>query len=217
MDLIRLIELTAKKIGLDSSAIREISSVIFNDQRPKLKHAYLFANTQDNESSLFEAAIQMQQQSLAEKFLIINGFDANGFPGYEKWRTQLEKVVGAENISPVPIENREGVNTYSESVALMSYTSNQKIGNIYVVAAQFHQLRAFMTVASEAIKKNPKLNIFSYPGKELPLDEVALHSQGKLRDTRANFVPIEVKKVMEYKNILPPAKILDYLRNRKIR
>lgn len=216
MDLIDKIESVAKEIGLDSSAIGEICDIVFNDSRPKLKHAYLFANTWDNESSLFEAAIQMQQQSLAKKFLIVNGLDANGFPGYEKWSYKLGRLVGSSNISPVPIENQSGVNTYSESAALADYTKKQKINGIYVIAAQFHQLRAFMTAASEAIKSNPRLNIFSYPGCELPWNEMVLHSQGKLRGRRADFILAELERIKQYSNILPPAQILNYLQNRKI-
>jgi len=216
MDLIQRIETAVKEVGLDSSVMRDINSIVFGDHRPRLLCAYLFGNTSDNESSLFEAAGEMQSKSLASEFLVIEAFEANGFPGYENWSQKLERVVGRENIVPVHIEDPKGVNTYSESVELLNYTRGHEIEDIYVVGADFHQLRAMMTMASEVIERNSKLNLFSYPGTKLSLDEVALHSQGTLRDTRSNLVLSEIEKIRDYTNILPPSQILEYLQNRKI-
>lgn len=216
MDLIERIGAAVKELGLDSNVIMDISTRVFEDYHPKLQYAYLFANTKDNQSSIFESAYHLQQKSLANQFLVVDGLEKNGFPGYEKWLRELGPIVGNANILPVPIKNPECINTYSESLALIDYTLKQGIESLYVVAPQFHQLRAFMTAASEAIKRNPRLNIFNYLGGKLSLDEVALHSQGTLRDKRGNFIAIEVRKIKEYANILPPNKILEYLQNRRI-
>lgn len=218
MDLIDKINEFAKELGVDTKVV-EIAKSVFNDHNPRLECAYIFANTTDNQISEFQSARELQKSSLADNFLIVNGAEKNGFPGYANWHKDLGQLVNYENIKPVPIDNPSQVNTLSESEAIVRYAMAQNIIGLYAVAALFHQLRASMTVASVALKKYPLLDIFNYPGKELPWDESALHSQGKLKDLRINLLRIELGKIKDYQkkgDILSMQEILDYMGKRKI-
>lgn len=221
MDLLDRIHRVAKELGMDGSIV-DLGELILNDRHTSLDEAYLFTNTQDNEQSLFRAAQQMRLDGLAEKFLIIDGAEAHGFPGYNAWHERLGIMVGSDNVRHVPLPNRYQVNTLTESQALAAYAREHNKQFLYIVAAHFHQLRAVMTAASEAVRHerlgNNQLNLFSYVGASLPWDETVFHSQGTLRATRAELIRHEMERIQTYQtkgDILPTADIITYLDGRR--
>ena len=218
MNLIDRINEIAKELELDK--IVELSQRVFKDDHPQLDWAYLFAETEENQDSGFQAAAEMKRQELSRTFLVINGEEKHGFPGYAKWQRRLGQLVGYDNVKPVPIGDPSQVNTLSESEALVRYAMEQKQGRLYIVAPPFHLLRAFMTCASATLKTYDQLSIFNYAGVTLPWGEVVTHSQGVLRAPRRELIGYElerIKKYQEKRDILPTQRILDYMDKRNTR
>ena len=217
-DLILFFTEECIRLGADIGII-DLVKMIFKDKHPKLRLAYLFAETKDNQVSSFQAAQQMKQLGLADKFLISGIAEAAGYPGGEAWKRDLGKKIGSENIFLVPFQY-EKANTLTESMALASYLRRTNTYALYLVAPHFHQPRAFMTLASIAIKNFNGLKIYNYPGILLPWERMVYHSQGILNPmkTRRELVEDELIRIMKYQaqgNILPSAQILDYLNRRK--
>ncbi len=181
---------------------------------------FLIPNTEDNESSIFEGARELYVRGICSDFLILDGAEDNGYPGFDNWYSRFEPMVPNARICMVPIADRHGVNTLSKFVALMPYAKEKGIGSIYIVAAQFHQLRAFMTGASVALRDYPLLKIYVHPAAEMAWDMVVTHSQGIKRATRRDFVGIELGQIIKYQNdgenikpnsIDTTARIIDYI------
>ena len=222
MDLFERIGMAVRELGADSKLL-DVADRIINDMRPSLEDAYLFANTSDNEKSLFEAAQYIQKEELAGRFLVIDGADANGFPGYEAWSTRLGEYVGLANVQPVKIDDPYQINTLSESQALAARVRETGLRHLFIVAANFHQLRAMMTAASEEIRHerqgNEPYNLFNFVGEELPWEETVAHSQGTLVATRAELVGHELERIQRYQvkgDIMPAEDILAYMERRTL-
>lgn len=212
------------EIGTELSidkGILEITRIIFRDRHPKIKLAYLFAETKDNQVSSFQAAGQMKQLGLADKFLICDRpeVEPEGYPGAATWQKQLGQKVDSENVFSVQFPF-EKLNTLTESMALVSYLRRVNTYALYIVCPHFHQSRAFMTLASVALRNFSALKIYNYPGILLPWEREVYHSQGILnpRKTRKKLIEEELIRIMKYQakgDILPSAQILDYINRRK--
>ncbi len=217
MNILDEISRLAKELNIDPGIV-DISLKIFHDDRPKLDCAYLFAETEDNQGSIFKSAAEIRGQEIAREFWVTDSENPI-WPGYTKWRNHLGQIIGYANIKSIPL-GTPNHNTLTESQALVKYAKENKQSRIYVVAPPFHQLRAFVTTASEAIKENNSLSIFSYIG-DLPIDDEywnteVVHSQGVLKNTRAGLMGDELNRIKNYSNILPPKLILDYIDKRRI-
>ncbi|MBI2145515.1 hypothetical protein HYU18_04300 [Candidatus Woesearchaeota archaeon] len=240
MELIDRIHQVAKELGMDRR-IPELANRLINDQRPVLEHAYVFGQTEDNEQSSFQAARAMQQEGIARKFWVIEGIEAEGFPGYQAWHERFGSMVGTENVASLPfptwvqksfwmweycdirtknlIRAHCNVNTLSESQSLVEMAVTSHVPALYVVSPQFHFLRACMTVMSEAINASHRghnVRIFNYLGTSLPWEETVIHSQGTQEMTRAQLVRKELEKIPSYKNILPVKDIMEYIDKRTL-
>lgn len=180
-----------------------------------VRTVYIFAETSDNQESGFQRADQLARKGYVELALIADGEDVNGFPGYERWADALNGRPAGEILRPLPMEDRRRVNTYSESVALVRYLTEAGFSGAYLTAPPFHILRAFMTVASEAIKTgNSDLIFLSQPGIVQPWSEEVEHSQGIIRGTRIGLVAGELERIRDYENILTAEAVLEYVHNR---
>ncbi len=242
MELVDRINAAAKELGMDGSIV-DLAERLIDDERPQLKDAYLFGQTVYNQDSEFQAAKLMQQEKLANTFWVINSIEAEGFPGYAKWLEGLGNLVGHENVKPLSIQENMrqrfwkeayqdaktgllipahcNVNTLSESQSLVTLAQNEGRHFWYAVSTQFHFLRAYMTLASEAISQEerggPLLSIFNYLGTEQPWDERVMHSQGTLVATRAELLAAhEMQRIRDYTKILPARDIMDYMDRRTL-
>ncbi|MBI4438387.1 hypothetical protein HY640_00475 [Candidatus Woesearchaeota archaeon] len=186
---------------------------------------HLVANTRDNEASLFERAQELYVRGFSERFLIVGGVEANGFPGYDNWSAVLSSYISSDVIYPVPIDRRDKVNTHSESVALMRYAREQGFSSVCMVAAPFHLLRAFYTAVSvmlDAEKGYPGLVFYACAGTHLDWGAEALHSQGTVRATRSALLGREIANIKAYQvNSAPPPlaperAVLDYISSRSL-
>ena len=120
-------------------------------------------------------------------------------------QSQIEGV----NVGDTPF-----LNTLIESEALIKLASSQEYTSLLVVAAPFHQTRAFMTAATVATRNNPALRIYSFPGKALPWQEKVSHSQGTVISTRKNLIHSELERIRNYQkkgDLASVTRVLEYL------
>lgn len=232
-DLVDRINTAVKELGLDS-AVADIAERLVYGEQPQIGlDTYLFAQTADNERSEFQAAMEMQQKGLATTFWVVNGIEAEGFPGYANWQQGLGKMVGYEHVKPLPIPDevkkcfwREGyqdaktglwipahcnVNTLSESQSLVAFAKAEQRLFWRILSTQIHFVRACMTVLSEIIKNGGGISAYCHLGITLPWDEVVAHSQGTQVASREQLLTEDMAKIQRYSNILPAKEIIGYM------
>lgn len=217
--LTRRVRILIHEIGLDER-LAELIQRIFNDAHPTAEGAYVFAQSKDNEDSGFQGGKDALSRLLVPKLFIIKGEAKNGFPGYDSWNQKLEELVGETYVQGVPIEDPSQVNTLSESEALVRFAREQEHTTLYVISPAFHQMRAFMTAASVAIREYPALNLFNFPGTPQEWDQMVVHSQGLVRATRSKLIEHELIRIERYQrkgDIAPVGDILAYMNNRVVR
>jgi hypothetical protein len=210
------IERNIAEIGLDKLLV-PITSHLFNENPRKLRYAYLYTETQDNQGSVFGGALEIRQQGLAEELLIMDTTARSGYIGYAAWHEELAKLLKNVKIKGIPYHGPESLNTLTESEEIVRFCVEQSIDEIYIVAPTFHLLRAFMTLVSVILKKKEKLKVYCYPGTNLDWEEEVFHSQGILRARRKEFITSELERIKTYQakgDILPSEKISDYLVSR---
>lgn len=211
------IEKQAKYAGLDRlvDVYDKITQEAGRINLRKFDGIYLFAETNDNEDAAFLSAKNLLEREVcnSDNVLVINGLEANGFPGFKKWQAQLIRDYGIVAL-PIDIPNPSGVNTLSESECVVRYTKEHTFSSILSIAPQFHLLRAFMTLASVTIREYPGLSVFPYPGADQDWNQVVSHSQGKVRSRRMDLVKGEIERIKRYQSIgdlEPTEKIIEYI------
>ncbi len=225
-DLVERIQYHVKELGLDSKLLDLAELLLYEkEEHPCLDSAFLYSNTRDNRASVFGGAAELKQKGQAHSFLLIGSDDdTTGFPGYTKWSTALEAVVGQGNVKPVPLlpmkkNGRINVNNLSESESMVAFAAGQNILSLYVVAWNVQQLRAVMTAVSVVHRESSPLSLFSHSGTKLPWGKFVYHSQGIDVDTREGFVPRELKRITGYQmigDILPAGEVIKYMEQRRL-
>ncbi len=193
---------------------------ILADVRPSgvVEGAYLFAQTEPNQESVFAVGKELAEQGRVRKLLISDCSPKSGYIGALACRqAMIESGIRAGTIEEVPMEPTEILHTLIESQKVVRFARAQDYQRLIVVSAPFHQKRAFMTMVTVALREYPSLKLYSVPGTPQPWDEVVTHSQGKLRGTRAELIAEEQKRIGKYTaqgDLLPREQILEYLRTR---
>lgn len=190
------------------------------DVRPAgvVEGAYLFAETEPNQGSVFAAGRELLEQGRVQKLLISDGTPKSGYIGLVAYRrAMIEFGIPAEAIEEVPMEPTEILHTRIESQKVVRFAQARGYERLFVVSAPFHQERAFLTMVTVALEEYPSLKLYSHPGAPQPWDEVVTHSQGRLTGTRAELIGEEQKRIDRYATsgeLAPRATILKYLRAR---
>ena len=193
---------------------------IFSDTGPPgvAEGAYLFAQTQPNQDSVFTAARELLDRGTARKILISDCRAKSGYPGAAAWRDAMADYgIAPEAVDEVPMEPTEILHTLIEARAVVRLARACGYRRLIIAAAPFHQQRAVMTTVSVALREYPRLKIYSRPGAAQHWDEVVTHSQGTLRATRAELIAQERRRIETYTaqgDIAERAAILEYLRRR---
>ncbi|MBN2447723.1 MAG: YdcF family protein [Phycisphaerae bacterium] len=191
---------------------------ILSDTGPPgaVEAAYLFAQTQPNQDSVFAAARELLNRNAVEKILISDCRAKSGYPGAAAWRAALaDHGISADAVDEVPTEPTEILHTLIEAQAVVRLARVRDYRRLVVVAAPFHQQRAVMTTISVALREHPRLRIYSRPGASQRWDEVVTHSQGTLKATRAELIAEERRRIEIYTaqgDLAERADILEYLR-----
>jgi hypothetical protein len=193
---------------------------ILADVRPSeiVEGAYLFAQTEPNQQSVFVAGRELIERERVHKLLISDCTPKSGYIGAAAYRkAMIASGIPAGVIEEVPMEPTEILHTLIESQKAVRFAKAQGYRRLIVVSAPFHQERVFMTMVTAALRQYPSLKLYSVPGAPQPWDEVVTHSQGELRGTRAELIAEEQKRIDKYTaqgDLLPREAILEYLRNR---
>ena len=151
--------------------------------------------------------------------LVNDGENKHGYPGFETWRKELLRMgVSDKAIVPLRAETiNESVNTLTEAQALVRYALTQGWRHVYITAAPFHQLRAFITTVSVLLREYPELLVYNAVGTPLPWSERVRHSQGTLITTRKGLLTTEMERIHSYHlkgNLVSPEEVLAYLERR---
>lgn len=199
--------------------------VLCDDRLPQRREAsdtlvaYVYGNTADNQSSCLEKAILLHEAGVVSHICICDGETGHGYPGFLAWREYLvARGIPCDHILPVSgPETRDSVNTLSEAQVLVRTAREVGWKELVLVAAPFHQVRGFITVVSLLLREYPALKVYSEVGTPLRWDELALHSQGTLRDTRSNLVGEELTRMQRFHaqgDLVSAEAVLSYLEKR---
>jgi hypothetical protein len=190
------------------------------DLRPKASTngAYLYCQTKGNQQSVFQAARFLLNNSFVSNILILQTKAKSGYPGFDEWNHQLQELgLPGRKIEGIKSEETAGINTLIESEALIRFAKQKGYCSLFVVSPPFHQLRAFMTAVTVAIREYPELLIYSYPGVTMPWQEEVAHSQGTLKAKRYGLIHEEFERINKYQNkgdLASYEQVLSYLNNR---
>ena len=180
--------------------------------------AYLFGQTEDNQESVFLSAQELVSHALVRRILISDAQPKSGYPGGQAWRAALMGLgISSKMIEEVPVEPTPTLNTLNEAESLMRHAKIKNYGSIIVIAAPFHQERAFMTAVSVAIREYSEWCVYSYPGHALAWDDEVVHSQGTVLATRTGLISGEQERIDKYQkkgDLGSYSQVLAYLRKR---
>ena len=176
--------------------------------------AYLYAQTTDNEESVFHAARKIIDGALSSKILLMDSTPNKGYAGYTFWKERLiELGIREKCILDVRL-NVLNHNTLTEAEAVIRFAKQSNLKSMIVSAAPFHQIRAFMTTVRVALAEYPELKIYSIPGAALSWNECVSHSQGLLSAKRSDLIAGEFARIEKYYqkgDLISFNQVLDYL------
>jgi uncharacterized SAM-binding protein YcdF (DUF218 family) len=179
---------------------------------------FLFGQTHDNQESVLLKAQQLTAASLAKQIMIIDTLPFSGHPGYVAWKNELIKAGVADTcIIGVPLAETKIIHTLVEAEALMRFAKQHNYHSLYITASPFHQLRAFMTAVTAALRIFPQIRLYSQTGTSLSWLEEVVHSQGKTKGTRNQLIAGEIERIEKYQNkgdLASIEQVLAYLNNR---
>ena len=183
---------------------------------------FLFGQTEDNQDAAFAAAKLLLQGNYTSRIMFLGTPPMSGFPGGANWTKELTALDIPDNalelIQPVPA-NTDMLHTGIEANSMVRHALAKGYNRVIVTAAPFQQPRAFMAAVTAALRTYPDLEIYSLPGKPLPWQEVAVHSQGKTESTRAGLITGEMKRIKKYSkegDLATVEEVLDYLDRRDL-
>ena len=183
--------------------------------------AFLFGQTRDNQASVLSAARYMIDNKLVDKILFIRSDPMSGYPGFSVWHRALCRMgVASADITGVALKKTTSLNTLIEADALIRHCRQRKLQTIYVVASPFHQIRAFMTTITVALKQYPDMRIYSYNGHPLSWLDPVVHSQGTTSGFRKDLIKAEFDRIRKYQckgDLASESAILNYLNARDLK
>lgn len=179
---------------------------------------FLFGQTVDNQASTFDAAEDLYRRCPGLQLLMLAGGPRSGYPGFDAWQRALTaRGIDGSDIHPLPPADSPLLHTRIEALALVHHLEKKPYRRVAVMAAPFHQVRAFMTAISVALDTACSTLLYSCPGKPQPMLEPASHSQGALSDRRRDLIAKELQRIDTYQekgDIAATRAILAYLEER---
>jgi hypothetical protein len=180
--------------------------------------AYLYCTAIENQASVFQTARRLISHSAATRIYILEAESMSGYPGVNQCRKRLNDFdLFEDQIAGVPLAGAESINTLTESQALVQHFMDQGFRSLIVVIPPFHQLRAFMTAVTVALKVYPELSVFSKPGVAPPWLDLTIHSQGTLKAQRRQLIQEELNRIQTYQikgDLASYEDVLNYLNRR---
>ncbi|MBI2476203.1 MAG: hypothetical protein HYV67_03095 [Candidatus Taylorbacteria bacterium] len=184
----------------EAEKLLQLATMVLTDTIHRAPAAYLFGQTADNKHSVLERGAELLRDNVVSRLLLhdAQGEKNKGYEGIGVWKKHLsEGGVRASQITGIPC--LELGHTFSEAKALAKYAHDQGWGKLIIVAAPFHQLRAFISmVTAIRLLQNTTLRVYNQVGSTLPWDQKVLHSQGILMATRQDLIVEELRRIKRY-------------------
>ncbi len=180
--------------------------------------AFLFGQTEDNQESVLTAAVQLLSARLTPRVLFVQTGPLSGFPGFEAWQQKLQMAgIRNEQIEGIAGIDSPILHTLIEAEAMVRFAKEKGYQTLYIVSPPFHQVRAFMTAVTAALREFPELTLYSHPGVALPWQETVVHSQGSTWGTRSDLIHGELVRITKYHqqdDLASVEEVLAYLNGR---
>ncbi len=183
------------------------------DSVPKQVQAlYLFGQMPENEGEVLDRAARLFNWECTN-CVCVPEQHGRGNPSHaQRWIDALvERSLWVEDIVVVPAEDTGEPNTQTECVAFLQVCQEMGWDQVGVMAAAFHQARAFHTMVSEIVRRRLGIKVYSIPAPSRNWNQIVTHSNGRLAGTRAQMIWPERFKMGSYQNLIPPSEALAYL------
>ena len=194
-------------------ALLAVSERVMRDVLPggKADIAYCFGEMPENTPPVLKKAASLYQNKIVPRIVVSEQHGYGNPPTSALWSEALQKLgVPAGDIIPIIADVLEDPNTYSESQCLARNAVRSGWQRICIIAEPFHQLRAYLTLASHFmdIGIDHKVRIFNATPDATNWMETVSHSNGRTVATRANMIFIELERIGRYGNIRRPLELL---------
>lgn len=184
---------------MDNLLIELLTRVLCDTLPPSADFCFVFGQTADNQASVLQKAEQLLAQNRVKKIGFVQTQAMSGYPGYDAWRRTLsEKGVKPKQVEGVSVENPALLHTLIEAQAMARHVREKGYRTVCVLAAPFHQLRAFMTAVTAATAHNVRAQLFSVPGVAFAWHEQVSHSQGNTMGMRQELIAGELDRIKKY-------------------
>lgn len=209
-----------KHMGSAYVELDELITRILCDTAPrhKVDVAYLFSETADNEASVLKAGVFLYGLGPVNKLAIAYLGKKFGYPGFRSWVKKLVSMgIPQKDIYLIPLAKDFPPSTDAEALGLVRYAKANGWKSIYVVAPPLHQMRAFITTVSHAMREKSDIKIYSFPGIPQSWEEHVVHSQGIQKGTRSELLADELEKIEKYYrkgDLVSAEEVLEYLERR---
>jgi hypothetical protein len=179
---------------------------------------FLCSQTRDNQRSVLAAGQQLIHAGLARKVLVVDSEPKSGYPGYAVWEKELLGMgIPREIIAGVDLRQAASLNTLIEATAMIAHAKENNYRDMYIAAAPFQQLRAFMTSVTVALTHYPDIRLYSFNGHPLSWMETVVHSQGTTLGLRKDLIRGELERIEKYQqkgDLAKETAVWDYLDQR---
>jgi hypothetical protein len=161
--------------------------------------AFVFGQTADNQDSVLQQARYLLASGQTARVGFLDAPPMSGYPGFAAWHKWLaDSGVPPNQIEGVPFGNHPLIHSRIEAADMLQHARTRGYRTVLVLAAPFHQLRAFMTTVTVALETHPDVRLHSVPGLPLPWLEQAVHSQGQVSGQRRELVASEWTRIEKY-------------------
>jgi hypothetical protein len=167
---------------------------------PQIDAVYFFGQTAENSFSELARITEIPRDWFdTGEILICGAPEENGYPGRQKWSLLTRNHLRFQQpIRSIPPVGTETANTLSEARGLVMMAKYCNWKRLVICSTPFHQVRAFMTVVSVAMREYPELMVWSLVGRTMDWAARVPHSQGVLVNTRAGLIEDEEARILKY-------------------
>ncbi len=182
----------------------------------------IFGQTTENDMVMLESAADIQKFGRAE-LVAVTGYeglkkDEFEVRSSEKFASLLMNLgVPEKDIVFFPLSDKFPPCTDAEAVGVVEFAKSQGWKSLIVTVPPLHQVRAFISTVSAAIKWYPELRVYSMPAAAPSWTEEVIHSQSAPRARRSAQFAGELAKLAKYcekGDHFSPAEITEYLDRR---
>lgn len=204
----------------DEEMLTQIDAVITTDELPlHIPACYLFSQAPDSEKSVITAGVTLFRKNPLCPLIAISGELSKkyGYAGCPVWTRKLLESLPSNILITIPWDSNrfDTLNTFSEAIGLVEYARENEWDSVVIVAPRFHILRCFVSTVSALILHHPQLKVYAHAARRPQWFEKITHSQCRETATPLEFTVVERRKILNYKNLLRPPAILEYLRWRE--